>query len=197
MKQDFQNWMKRKAGQYHLSFNFIDQSPALKGHHTKQKVINLMVGSDYAMNGQIRWTRQKYQQLADCSYTVVRDIFDYFICCGILIPIIDTSNYELDLAFLERRLAKDQPLPIKRLMKSCSENTSAVTQNTTSDTQNTTSDTQNTTSDTQYLHIDSIDLSNKERSLIGKDDDILSSSSSQPSEVDLEDFLRELNKMDI
>jgi hypothetical protein len=193
-----QKYLDNNKGKFHYSFDFITKSPALKGHTSKKIILNIMVGSDYAMNDKVIWTREKYQELSGCSYSAVRDIFDSLTYEHILIQIKDTTNYDLDFGSLMRRLENKQPLSIpRRIKKTGLQDKTSGLQDKSTGLEDKTTGLQDKNTGLQDQHIDTIHIIDNNKSIISEDDGDFRSPPSKPNKTitkrELEHFLNSID----
>lgn len=164
MKHYTSKFKEEHPNEYHSSFNFINQCSFLGP--VQQKIINYMVGSDYDMNGIVRWTREKYHKDTGASYNAVCKCFKLLVDNSILVPIPGTSNYSFDFGLLQRRCRLNnwqKPVSIttnnrKKLTSSVS-NTDICDSNT--DICDSKTDIGDSKTNTECQHIDNIDLIDK------------------------------------
>ena len=194
-----QQYLDNNKGKFHYTFDFITKSPTLKGHSSKKTILNIMIGSDYAMNNKVIWTREKYQELSGCSYSAVRDVFDSLEYERILIPIEDTTNYDLDFGFLIRRLQSKQPLSIPRRRKNTGlQDQSTGLQDKTTGLQDKTTGLQDKTTGLQDQHINNTNIIDNNKSIISEDEGDFRSPPSKPKETISERELAHwMNSLDI
>lgn len=166
-------------GEYGFTYKFITRSKL----GPTQKLVLVEMMSDFDMNGQIRWTRQKYKDETGSSYPGVCDVFNFLLLNKVLKPIDGTSNYSLDFGLLQRKCESNNWVKLpKHQKKTNTEYSKTNTEYSTSNTEYTESNTEYSKSNTEYQHIDNIDLKDN-KDLYKEGEDVFKTSSPSAQQV--------------